>query len=68
MESTYESPFLLSRAAAAKRYGMSQRQFDDLYRQHPEFPILHIGRRGMVHRDEADAFFTKYIRDVIEVD
>ena len=66
---TYEeAPFLLSRSQAAKRYGMSLRQLDELYRRHEEFPILHIGRRVMVHRDEADAYFTRYIRDVIEVD
>lgn len=69
MEIAYEQePFLLSRNEAAKRYGMSLRKFDELYRTHPEFPILHIGRRVMVHRDEADAFFTRNIREVIEMD
>lgn len=63
-----EMPFLISRSQAARRYGMSQRQFDELYRRHPEFPVLHIGRRVMVHREEADAFFTRNIRDVIEMD
>lgn len=63
-----EVPFLLSRSEAAARYGLSQRQFDELYRRHPDFPIVHIGRRVMVYRDGADAFFTRYIGDVIEMD
>lgn len=68
MEDYKEVPYLLSRSQAAKRYGMSQRQFDELYRTHPEFPVLHIGRRVMVHREGADAFFTQNIREVIETE
>lgn len=62
------APYLLTRKQAAERYNMSQRQFDALYRRHPDFPILYIGKRVMVHREQADAFFTRYIRDVIEMD
>lgn len=63
-----EVPYLLSRSEAAARYGLSQRQFDELYRRHPDFPVLRIGRRVMVHREGADAFFTRAIRDVIDMD
>ena len=67
MEGINDTPYLLSRREASHRYGMSQRQLDELYRRDPEFPVLRIGRRVMVHRDEADAYFTRYIREVIEL-
>lgn len=60
------APYLLSRAEAALRYGISQRQLDELYRRYPEFPILRIGRRVMIHREEADAFFTQRIHEEID--
>ena len=62
-----DEPFLISRNAASKRYGVSQRAFDEIYRRNPDFPIVHIGKRVMVHKDEADAWFTRNIREVIEV-
>lgn len=62
-----EVPFLLTRQQAAKRYGIAQRCFDEIYRRDPEFPIIRVGKRVMVHRERADAYFTRYIREVIEV-
>lgn len=63
-----EAPYLLSRNEAARRYGISERQLDRLQRSDPEFPWVRIGRRVLVHRDEADAYFTRNIREVIETE
>lgn len=67
MEAYDEAPYLLTRKAAAHRYSMSIRQLDELYRRNPEFPILRIGHKVLIHRDEADAYFTRNIREVIEM-
>lgn len=63
-----EAPFLLSRKAAAARYSLGQRTLDDLYRRDPEFPALRVGKKVLIHREQADAYFTRYIRDVIETE
>lgn len=61
-----EAPFLLTRKAAAMRYSIGQRTLDDLYRRDPEFPALRVGKKVLIHREGADEYFTRYIRDVIE--
>lgn len=68
MEAYEEAPYLLTRKAATVRYSLSLRQLDELCRRNPEFPVLRIGRKVLIHRDEADAYFTRNIRDVIETD
>ena len=60
-----DAPYLLTRSAAAYRYSLSERELDRLYRTHPEFPIIRKGRRVLIHREGADAFFTRYIGDDI---
>ena len=65
MENT---PYLLTRKAAATRYSISTRQLDEIYRKDPEFPILRVGRKVLVHREGADSYFSRYIRDTIETD
>lgn len=60
-----EAPYLLTRRAAAYRYSLSERELDRLYRTHPEIPIIRKGRRVLIHREGADAFFTRYIGDDI---
>ena len=60
-----DTPYLLTRKAAAQRYSLSERELDRLYRSHPEFPIIRKGRRVLIHRDGADAFFPRYIGDDI---
>ena len=60
-----DTPFLLTRRAAAYRYSLSERELDRLCREHPEFPIIRKGRRVLIHREGADAFFTRYIGDDI---
>ena len=61
-----DTPFLLTRPEAAKRYGLSVRGLEEMYRRHPEFPLVRIGRKVLVHRDMADAFFTEYVNGVVE--
>ena len=61
MLETEQVPYLLTRKAAAERYSLSERDLDRLYRSHPEFPIIRKGRRVLIHRERADAFFTAYI-------
>lgn len=65
-EMLHDEPFMLSREEAAQRYGLSLREFTKLYRSNPEFPVLHVGRRVLIHRKGADDFFTRNIREVIE--
>ena len=60
-----DAPYLLTRSAAAYHYSLSERELDRLYRSHPEFPIIRKGRRVLIHREGADAFFTRYIGDDI---
>ena len=60
-------PYLMTRQQAAKRYGLAQRIFDEIYRRDPHFPIIRVGKRVMVHRDMADEYFTRHIREEIEV-
>ena len=59
--------FLITRQQAARRYGLAQRVFDEIYRRDPEFPIIRIGKRVMVVVSEADAYFASRIRESIEV-
>ena len=65
MENT---PYLLTRKAAATRYSISTRQLDEIYRKDPEFPILRVGRKVLIHRDGADDYFSRYIGDVLETE
>ena len=52
-----DAPYLLTRAAAAKRYGMTVRRYEEFYKLHPDFPLVRIGRRVMTHRIRADEWF-----------
>ena len=61
-------PLLLSRQEAAERYGISLRQLDGLYRRNPDFPILRIGRKVLIHREEADKYFTERLLTTIDTD
>lgn len=63
-----DEPYLLDREKAADRYGMSVRNLEDLYRRHPDFPIIRRGRRVMIHRQRADEWFDNYIGDEIPMD
>ena len=63
-----EAPYLLTRKNAAQRYGMSVRGLEEMYKRHPEFPIVRVGRKVLIHRDKADAFFTSYVLDVVETE
>ena len=63
-----EAPFLLTRVQAAERYNISLRTLVELYRRDPEFPVLRVGKKVLVHRDGADDYFTRYIREVIETE
>lgn len=60
------APFLLARKAACHRYSISMRELEYIYKRDPEFPIVRVGRKVLVHRDSADEYFTRYIREVIE--
>lgn len=61
-----EAPFLLTRAAAAKRYSLNERTLDEIYKRDPEFPMLRVGKKVLVHREGADAYFVRNLREVIE--
>lgn len=63
-----EAPYLLTRKMACQRYSISIREMEQLYKSDPEFPVLRVGRKVLVHRDNADAYFTRYIREVIETE
>lgn len=61
-----DAPYLLTRKAAAERYSISLRQLDELYRRDPEFPILRVGHKVLIHREMADAYFTRYLHGEID--
>jgi len=63
-----EAPFLLSRNEASKRYGLSEREFDRMMKDEPGFPRIRRGRRILIHRDMADAWFTRNVREIIETE
>lgn len=67
-EAAYEAPYLLTRVQATKRYNISLRTLVELYRRDPEFPVLRVGKKVLVHRDGADDYFTRNIREVIETE
>lgn len=60
--------YLLSRSEAAHRYGISERELDREIRRNKHFPARKFGRRVLIHRDDADAYFTRYIREAIETE
>ena len=67
-EAAYDAPYLLTRAQATRRYNVSLRTLVELYRRDPEFPVLRVGRKVLIHRDGADEYFTRNIREVIETE
>jgi len=53
-----DAPYLLTRAQAARRYGMTVRGLEDFYRRNPDFPLVRLGRRNVkIHRERADRYF-----------
>jgi len=62
-----DDEYLITREQAARRYGLAQRIFDQLYRNDPEFPSMRVGKRVMVHRQEADKYFTQRLGEYIDV-
>lgn len=57
--------YLLTREQATRRYNISLRTLVELYRRDPEFPVLRVGKKVLIHRQEADKYFTRNIREVI---
>ena len=60
--------YLLDRQKASIRYGMSIRGLEEMYKRHPDFPIIRRGKKVLVHRQRADEWFDQYIGDVIDMD
>lgn len=53
-----EAPYLLTRAQAASRYGMTVRGLEEYYKRNPDFPLVRLGRRNVkIHRERADRWF-----------
>ena len=59
--------YLLDRATAAARYGMSVRGLEEMYKRHPDFPIIRRGKKVLVHRRMADEWFDERIGETIEM-
>lgn len=62
-----EERYLLNRKEAAERYNLSLRQLDELYRRNQDFPVIRAGRKVLIHRERADAWFTDWIGGEIAV-
>ena len=60
--------YLLDRQQAALRYGMSVRGLEELYKRHPDYPIVRRGRKVLVHRAFADAWFDEYVGEQIDME
>ena len=58
---------LISREQAAARYGLPLRTIESLYRRNPDFPIVRIGWRVMIHREAADKWFADYLGGKIDL-
>ena len=59
-----DAPYLLTRKAAARRYGMSVRTLEEFYRRNPDFPIVRLGPRNVkIHRVQADRWFDRLMED-----
>jgi hypothetical protein len=39
-----------------------------MYKRHPDFPIIRRGKRVMIHRPKADAWFDEYVGSEIDMD
>ena len=63
-----EAPYLLTRKEASARYNICMSDLERLYKRDPEFPVLRVGRKVLVHRDGADEYFTRNIGEVIETE
>ena len=63
-----DDAYLLDRHQAAARYGVSVRGLELMYKQHPDFPIIRVGKKVLVHRRKADEWFDDYIGDSIELE
>lgn len=68
MQYAMDEPYMIDRQAAAHRYGLGQRTFDDLYRRNEDFPVVRVGKKVMVLVEQADAWFARNIREVIETE
>ena len=53
--------YLMTRSEAAKRYGISLRMLDSIYKRYKDFPIVRTGRKVLIHREAADKWFTEAI-------
>ena len=63
-----EAVYLLTRQEAAKRYGISLRMLDNLYRFNRDFPIIRVGHRVLIHRERADKWFTEAVGETIDTE
>lgn len=57
--------YLLTREQATRRYNISLRTLVELYRRDPDFPVLRVGKKVLIHREQADEYFTRNILEVI---
>lgn len=62
-----DAPYLLTRAQAARRYGMTVRGLEDYYQRNPDFPLVRLGRRNVkIHRERADRWFDNIADEQME--
>lgn len=55
------SEYMLSRKEAAKRYCISVRGLEELYKRDKTFPVVKFGRRILIPVEAADKWFADYI-------
>ena len=60
--------YLLDRETAARRYGTTIRGLEGIYRSNPDFPIIRIGRKVMIHKRYADEWFDQFVGDRIDLE
>lgn len=59
--------YLLTREQATRRYNVSLRTLVELYRRDPEFPVLLVGKKVLIHREQADEWFDDYVGGKIDM-
>lgn len=60
--------YLLDRKTAAERYSMSVRGLEEMYKQHPDFPVIRVGRKVQIHQKLADDWFAQHVGGKIEME
>jgi len=61
-----DEPYLITKPEAARRYNLSTRTLEMLYKRYKDFPVLRVGRKVLIIRDAADRWFSDWMGGTVE--